>query len=98
MSVSIVRSEKEMTPWQWAETAADPGRPSRQLAGTYIGDLVALRKAIALCWGCLKKWRPSAVGYMNKRNIPIVRGNCDGCGERFDGMRLFVHHSVAKEI
>lgn len=93
----IVRAEKHMTAHDWADTAVDPGRPKNQLAGTYMGDLVALQKAIAVCDGCFRKWRPGQNSYVSKRNIPFVRGTCDGCGERFDRMRLFVHKAVAKD-
>lgn len=73
----------------------DPGKPRRQLAGTYVSDLSALKKAIQLCGLCLRKWHSANAGYVTKRNLPFVRGRCDGCGEHHDRMRLFVHHTQA---
>lgn len=84
-----------LKPWTTQRLAmADlhTGKKSGQMAGTYISDLVTLRKAISLCVDCLPKFNAARNGYVTCKNIPMVGGRCDGCKE--DGMerRLFLHH------
>lgn len=93
---NIIRSWKFMTPAEQADTALDPGKPTKQVTGSYIDDLVNLRLAIWLCGLCERKWRPAKVGYVTKRTIPFVRGKCDGCQDSFGQMRLFVHQTIAR--
>lgn len=93
--VNLIRSWNFMTPAEQADTALDPGKPVKQVAGSYIDDLVNLRLCIWLCEGCLRKWRPAKVGYTSKRNLPLARGQCDGCRDRGE-MRVFVHQTIAR--
>ena len=80
------------------KASEDPGRPRRQLGGTYIGDMIALKKALQFCATCSRKFEPAKAGYISKRNIPFVRGKCDGCGDHHDRMRLLVHHTLASGL
>lgn len=63
-----------------------------RLAGGYIADKAALKKAICLCLSCAPKFAALKHGYVTKKNIPFVRGMCDGCREWCDPLRLFLHH------
>jgi hypothetical protein len=91
--MNVIRAESSYTPRERAKRAEDPGRPTRRLAGGYIDDLAALHKAIALCLSCAPKFNAAHYGYATKRNLPFVRGQCDGCGQYSPQARLFLHHS-----
>jgi hypothetical protein len=66
-----------------------------QTAGSHVLDLADLKKAIALCETCLSKFNHIQHGYVQKRNLPLCAGRCDGCDDPFPAMRLLVHHSLA---
>ncbi len=89
--VAVIRSERQMKPVERAMLARVPnGPPSKRTAGGHIYDLVTLGKAIALCDLCNPKFDSSRCGYITKRNIPFVAGQCDGCGTSNPHMRLFL--------
>lgn len=74
---------------------ASPGRRPGRLPGGYIADRVDLRKAIALCDGCVGKFDNERVDYVTKSNLPFVCGRCDGCQQFTPRGHLFVHHTLA---
>ncbi len=92
MTFAITRSEKEFTARDWTKTKEARPRRADRLAGGYIADKVALRNAISLCLDCARKFAALKYGYVTKKNIPFVRGICDGCQEYCDPLRLFLHH------
>ncbi len=59
----------------------DPGRRKGKPSGSYIDDLVALRKAVILCNGCLHKFNAKRSGYRRHERFSTVRGKCDDCRE-----------------
>ncbi len=77
------------------DAARDPGRPSGRSPGSHVVDLSDLMKAITLCRSCVKKFNSASAGYVTKRNLPFVRGRCDGCQEYTERGHLLVHHSLA---
>lgn len=54
------------------------GRAIGKPAGGYISDLVALRKAIVLCWEHANKFDASRAQYFAETNLH-VDGDCDDC-------------------
>ncbi len=75
--------------------SASPGRRPGRLPGGHIGDRADLRKAITLCDDCLPKFSSAKAGYVTKRNLPFVRGRCDGCNHYTERGHLLVHHTLA---
>ena len=52
-------------------------------AGTHVTDMAELRKCLVLCMTCEGRFGARKYGYQRARDIPICRGECDGCGEYF---------------
>jgi hypothetical protein len=65
------------------------------LPGGHVLDRADLRKALILCRDCLPKFNALAAGYVTKRNLPFVRGRCDGCQQYTGRGHLLVHHTLA---
>lgn len=78
--------------------ARSPGIRSGRLPGGHIADRVDLRKAITFCPSCLPKFNAERAEYVTKRNLPIVRGRCDGCMQYTGHGRLLVHYSLASTL
>ena len=76
MVFSIVKTRSKIEQLKCQE---DKGKPTRRLTGGYIDDLASLGKCIWLCDTCKKRFNSSAYGYEVKKDLPKVRGNCDGC-------------------
>lgn len=74
-----------------------PGRPSGLPRGSWISDLVSLKKAITLCQHCMPKFDHKANHY-SPRTItpshPFVTAECDGCGSAFARCKLYRHEEV----
>ena len=71
------------------------GRRKGSVAGSHIDSLVALKKAIILCWKCRKKFNPKAVRYKKPFRIPFVRNSrCDGCRELPMQAEIFIHKDM----
>lgn len=68
------------------------GKKFGQMAGSYIADLVSLRKTIILCPSCLPKFSAAKNGYVTQSRMPLCMGKCDGCRDMGMERRLFVHH------
>jgi hypothetical protein len=85
-----------LNPWTEQRLALESeskGRPVGTLAGSHIADLVALKKTVILCDGCVRKWGSARNGYVTQSRIPFCSANCDGCCEMGTDRRLFLHHS-----
>ena len=68
----------------------DPGRKKGKPSGSYIDDLVSLKKAVILCDGCLHKFNAERSGYKKPSKYSVVRAKCDDCRE-FGFGTLFLH-------
>jgi|TARA_Y100000310_G_scaffold21356_3_gene20643 hypothetical protein len=92
---------KKRTPAELADVFVAPGRKYGQVAGSHIDNFVMTQRAIWLCGDCLPKFNPLKYGYVpklhGKNRLPFVRGNCDGCKQHDDQMRMLVHHTQAME-
>lgn len=64
-------------------------RPRGQPPGSYIADLAALGKVIALCGQCEPKFDAFAYDYVTRRDLPFARGYCDGCCNMSERNALF---------
>jgi hypothetical protein len=93
--IAIVRSEKEITPSQRLAFGAAPAGRRGKSAGSHVLDRVDLKKAITLCHDCMPKFDIRRYGYTTKRNLPRVRGRCDGCQNHCEQGHLLVHRSLA---
>ena len=73
------------TPVNLVKSAEAAGKPVRLVAGSWIADLCALRKAVMLCEGkCTRRWNAEAYGYERVKpcmNHTTANGQCDGCGD-----------------
>jgi len=83
--------DRNMTPFD--RVKAQLRRPSRArlLAGTRVGDMVALKRAIALCPMCINKFDVRRNGYVQRPTMPFVRGKCDGCRQHSDQNHFLFH-------
>lgn len=95
MTAIIHSDEQFWTPLRRLFAGRSLGRRPGRLPGGHIDDLVALRKSITLCAGCVPKFGRKKAGYVTKKNLPFVRGACDGCNEHTERGHLLVHHSLA---
>lgn len=60
-----------------------PGREMGKPHGTYISDMVELRKTILLCWRCKPKFFYKRALYYKDEVFPHASGRCDAC-DRYD--------------
>jgi len=71
-----------------------PGKKPGAVTGSWIHDLVALRKAIILCWRCQPKFDHKRARYYKDERFPHVIGRCDGCKEHMNhSTKLYIHES-----
>ena len=56
------------------------GKKSKQTAGSHVTDIAELGRCLVLCMACEPKFDKYKYGYGQAKDIPIVRGKCDGCG------------------
>lgn len=89
-----IRAEKDWTPSLRLKAGRIRG-PRMQLPGSYVLDRADLKKALMLCASCLPKFDAVRAGYVTKKNLPLVRGRCDGCQQHAERGNLLVHHSLA---
>jgi hypothetical protein len=64
-----------------AKSYEDPGRKKGKPSGSYIDDLVALKKAVILCDSCLHKFNAERAKYEKPARYSTVRAKCDDCRE-----------------
>ncbi len=75
-----------------------PGRPVGKPEGTYVLDLVALKKVILLCWKCQPKFNHGKANYYKDGRFPHVIGKCDGCRDIMNHQtRIYIHESFLGE-
>ena len=89
-----ILGEKNWTPQMKLKDSQVKG-PRGQTAGSYVMDRADLKKALTLCPGCVQKFDIKGAGYTTKKNLPFVRGRCDGCQTYVDRGHLLVHQSLA---
>ncbi len=95
MTFAVVRSKDFWTPQRRLAAGEDEGRRPGRLPGGHVGDIADLQKSLLFCLDCKKKFNHVKAGYVMKRNLPVVRGWCDGCGQYTPNGRLLVHHTMA---
>ena len=72
-----------------AEWKGGPGKG--RLAGGWIADMAALKKAVLLCDFCVRRWAPRNYGYRRRNLWPgqsFAFARCDGCGRT---QQCFMH-------
>lgn len=72
---------------QYEPHARHRGRAAGTTAGSWVDDLVSLKKAICLCDTCKRNFNPAASGYKRVQAVPgynYVKGQCDGCKQQLD--------------
>lgn len=75
-----------------------PGKKYGKPVGGWIDDLVALKKAIILCWRCQPKFDHKRSNYYKDGRFPYVVGRCDGCREMMNHQtKLYIHESFLGE-
>lgn len=71
------------------------GRKQGLSHGSYILDLVALRKAIVLCFKCRARFQEKQHHYMKHPSIRDVRASrCDACKSLPPVAELFIHEEM----
>ncbi len=93
--LNVIRGESFWTPARRLFAGQSPGRGKGRLPGGHVGDREDLKKALLFCQGCVRKFNHIRAGYTKKRNLPVVRGRCDGCQEYTPQGHLMVHHTLA---
>lgn len=66
----------------------DPGRKNGKPVGTYLSDLISLRKIILLCPSCQHPFRYWDHGYRREEMLCVSK--CDACRESGDNIRTYV--------
>ena len=92
---AIVRGKQFWTPFRTLMASEDTGRAQGRLPGGHVMDLSDMRKAILLCPDCIRKFPAKRSEYVTKKNLPVVRGKCDGCRGYTMAGRLLVHYTMA---
>lgn len=75
-----------------------PGRPSRSVAGSWIDDFVALKRAIMLCPFCVNKFNPRKAHYEVWRRDVYAVAKCDDCKQHSRQIRTFIHESTHYQV
>jgi hypothetical protein len=70
------------------------GRKVGKTAGSYIDDLVALEKAIVLCFSCAHRFGDDRVikakGYYKDKRFGYASGKCDDCRQFYPRAFLLI--------
>jgi hypothetical protein len=86
---------KSWTNQEISKSYEHKGRKKTLGHGSYISDLVALKKAIVLCWKCRRKFNEKTSHYMKHHAIPFVRNSrCDACKQLSMQAELFIHEEM----
>lgn len=68
------------------------GRKLGGTAGSHMDDMVALKKAIILCFSCLHRFgEPRRKNYYKDRRFGYVNGKCDDCRKHYNRAALLIH-------
>ena len=59
------------------------GKKVKTTAGSHVTDMAELGRCLVLCMLCESKFNKRKYGYQRARDLPVVRGKCDGCGQYF---------------
>lgn len=81
----------------FTEMKPHPGRPQTQLPSSWVADLVALQKAIVLCWACQPKFDHKRNHYYKDMRFQFHQGQCDGCRSFAAQGKMYVHESCLAE-
>jgi hypothetical protein len=92
MSITI-HVPQPYTHKRYLDSMEHPGRPSKSVAGGWIADFVALKRAIMLCPFCVHKFNPGANHYEVWRNDIYSVAKCDDCKQHSRQIRTFIHQS-----
>ena len=93
--MSTVRKTKEFwTPQERLFAGEGKGRSSGRLPGGHVTDMADRKDPIMLCQYCDPKFASAKAGFFIRHNLPLVRGNCDGCSQYAINMRLYIHQST----
>ena len=94
-ALAVLKGKNFWTPRRRVLASLDTGRKPGRLPGGHVMDLSDLQKAITLCPDCVGKFPSAKAGYVAKKNLPFVRGKCDGCKGYTPRGHLLVHHTMA---
>jgi len=78
---AIVRPEHSYTPRERAKMSEHSGRKLGQTAGTYLDDLVQLRKVIFLSFAAVPKFDHKRHKYKADQRLGVVTAECDATKE-----------------
>ena len=95
---SVLKGKDFWTGPRRLAAAEYPGRRPGRLPGGHVADLADLKKAIILCSSCVPKFSSEKVGYVSKKHLPFVMGNCDGCNGFGTRQHFLVHHTLANLV
>ncbi len=91
--IDNVRRGRKASPWKGAgpDPIAHPGRGYGEPVGVWIDGLVARRKVIVLCDGCMSKFYYKRVHYYrDERFRNTCTAECDGCRDYTSRGRIFM--------
>ena len=93
--LAVIKGWDFWTPVRRLWAARDTGRAPGRLPGGHVGDIADLKKAVLLCPDCIGKFNASRAEYVAKKNLPRVKGTCDGCKTFMLNGYLLVHYTLA---
>lgn len=74
------------------------GKKRNRVAGGWIADLAAQKRAITLCGPCTPKFNPARVGYRKEKEFPVVRAKCDGCSTDDLFCTLYIYEALYSQV
>jgi hypothetical protein len=94
-ALNVLKSKDFWTPAKRMWAARDTGRAPGRLPGGHVGDIADLKKTVMLCPDCIGKFNSARAEYVIKKDLPFVRGFCDGCRSFMERGHLLVHYTLA---
>lgn len=89
MAIELV-IPRMMTKRDEVQAKLDPGRKRGKPVGTYMSDLVAMRKIVLLCPSCQVPFDKEYWNHGYRREDMLCVSKCDACRKPGDNIRTYV--------
>ena len=90
--MTLLYLPKKYTKLDHMKRVETQGKHVGRTSGSYVLDLVDLKKTVVLCDLCRRKFNARAYRYVQHYTIPRVQGQCDAC-KRIGINDMYVHES-----
>ena len=86
------------TPRKILKSLEAGGKPVGRLAGGWVDDFAALRKAIMLCEFCSPRFNAKQNKYAVWRRDIYAIAKCDGCNQTSRHIKTYIHESTVPDV